>query len=538
MAPGWGDQEVRLTGARSTSEREVMDDPQFAGSADVVTAPAVDAVGKIETHGIDFIPERDRHSSPANIFYILIGANLTFGLIVLGWLPFSFGLGWWPSFWAIIAGDALGALLFAPMALIGPRTGTNGPVSSGAFFGVVGRLIGSCLAVFIAIGFYALAVWTGGQMAVYGAHKLFGLPNGNLELGVAYAIIALIAITAAIYGHANMVAVEKFLIPTVGALMIVGFFVYGHRFNANYAGGQLLLGSFWPTWALAVTIAAAATFGYGPFVNDWTRYISRKRHSDRAIFGWTFAGGFLGLTFPLVFGAYTAVAIGDPSLPYVGGLVQISPVGYLVPLMILGIIGSLGQSTVCIYSNGLDFSSIVPVLSRVAATVVLSSIGVLFIFLGTLVWNVQDTVSAFVTLFGVLAAPWISIVVTGHFLRRGWYDPEALQVFNRRQRGGIYWFTRGLNPRACIAWLIACVVGLLFLDSSLYIGPWSNLASGIDLSWLSATFAGAVVYLGATLLFPEDLAVSGGTRGAVSYARGSAAVKPVGLSPDESGHGL
>lgn len=494
------------------------------------TAQAVDSFGKVETHGIDFIPERDRHSSPLNIFYILIGANLTFGLIVLGWLPYSFGLGWWASFWSIIVGDALGALLFAPMALIGPRTGTNGPVSSGAVFGVVGRMIGSCLALFIAIGFYALAVWTGGQIAVFGAHKLFGLPSGNLELGIAYAIIALIAITAAIFGHANMLVVEKFLIPTVGLLMIIGFFIYGHRFNAGYAGGHFLLGGFWPTWALAVTIAAAATFGYGPYVNDWTRYISRKRFSDRSIFFGTFLGGFVGLTFPLAFGAYTAVAIGNPAVSYVDGLVHISPVGYLVPLMILGIIGSLGQSTVCIYSNGLDFSSIFPVLKRVAATVILSGIGVLFIFLGTLVWNVENTVSAFVTLFGVVAAPWISIVLTGHFMRRGWYNPEDLQVFNRRQRGGIYWYTRGLNPRACIAWLAASGVGLMFLDSSLYVGPWSNLADGIDLSWLSATFVGAIVYFLATRLFPENPAVYGPVASAT--ASPVPATGPVGLPAD------
>jgi purine-cytosine permease-like protein len=515
-----------------------MNDSQSTDPAGSATALAVDAVGKIETHGIDFIPERDRHSSPRNIFYILIGANLTFGLIVLGWLPFSFGLSWWAGFWSIVIGDLVGALLFAPMALLGPRTGTNGPVSSGAFFGVVGRLIGSALAIFIAVGFYALTVWTGGQIAVYGAHRLFGLPAGNLQLGIAYAIIAAIAILAAIYGHANMIFVEKFLIPTVGVLMIVGFIVFGPKFNANYAGGHYLLGGFWPTWALAVTIAAAATFGYGPFVNDWSRYISHKRYNDRSVFLWTFAGGFVGLTFPLVFGLYTSVAIANPAIPYVSGLVKISPVGYLVPLIILGLLGSLGQSTVCIYSNGLDFSSIVPVLKRVAATIVLSAIGVLFIFLGTLVWNVENTVSAFVTLFGVLAAPWISIQITGHFLRRGWYDPQALQVFNRRERGGIYWFTRGLNIRACVAWLGASLVGLLFLDSSLYVGPWSGLANGIDLSWLSATFVGALVYFVATRLFPEGDAVLGKDDSPALAASQSGPVGSVGLASDASGDGL
>jgi purine-cytosine permease-like protein len=476
-------------------------------SAHGETDAAIDSFGKIETHGVDFIPEEDRHSRPLNIFWILIGANLTFGLIVLGTLPVSFGLSWWASFSAIIVGCLLGALLFAPMALIGPRTGTNGPVSSGAFFGVVGRIIGSALALFIAIGFYALAVWTGGQIAVYGAHSLFGLPSGNLELGISYAIVALIAITAAIYGHANMLAVEKFLIPTAGLLLIIGFFVYGGKFNVNHPGGDYLLGSFWSTWALSMTIAAAATFGYGPYVNDWARYISPKRYSDRSILLATTAGGFFGLSLPLVFGAFTMVAINDPSADYVAGLVKISPTGYLVPLILLGLVGSLGQSTVCIYSNGLDFSSIFPIFKRTTATAILSAIGLLFIYLGTLVWDAESTVSAFVSLFGVLAAPWISISLVGHFSRRGYYNTDDLQVFNRRERGGVYWFTHGLNLRACGAWVLASTIGALLLNTSLYVGPFSDVANGIDLSWLSATAIGAAAYFLSMKAFPEPLGV-------------------------------
>src|ERR1700733_9578599 len=190
----------------SPNERRVqaMNDPQSANSAGVATVQAVDAVGKIETHGVEYIPESDRHSSPRNIFYILIGANLTFGLIVLGWLPFSFGLGWWASFWSIIVGDAVGALLFAPVALLGPRTGTNGPVSSGAFFGVVGRLIGTIISLFVAIGFAALAVWTSGQAVVAGLNRLVGIPMTDPAFAIAYGVIALICFFVALYGHANV----------------------------------------------------------------------------------------------------------------------------------------------------------------------------------------------------------------------------------------------------------------------------------------------------------------------------------------------
>lgn len=484
---------------------------------------AVERLGSVESHGIDFIPDEHRTSKPMNIFWILIGANLTFGLIVLGTLPVIFGLSWWSSVSSILVGCFFGALLLAPMALIGPRTGTNGPVSSGAYFGVVGRIIGSALALFIALGFYALAVWTGGQIAVYGAHSLFGLPSGNLELGISYAIVAIIAITAALYGHAKMLMIEKLLIPTAGLLLIVGFFVYGGSFNVHYHGGEYALGSYWSTWALAVTIAAAATFGYGPFVNDWARYISPRRHSDRSVFMATFAGGFVGLSLPFIFGAFTMVAINNPAAEYVSGLVEITPTGYLVPLILIGIVGSLGQSTVCIYSNGLDFSSIFPILKRTTATALLSFIGVAFIFLGTLVWNVESTVSAFVSLFGVFAASWITISVVGHYSRRGYYDPDALQVFNRRERGGIYWFTHGFNLRACFAWLVACTVGGLALNTSLYEGPLSNVANGIDLSWISSAVIGAVLYFVAIKLFPEPA----GTRGPVRQQVRTGAIDPV-----------
>jgi hypothetical protein len=47
-----------------------------------------------------------------------------------------------------------------------------------------------------------------------------------------------------------------------------------------------------------------------------------------------------------------------------------------------------------------------------------------------------------------------------------------------------------------------------------------GLVDGIDLSWLSATFVDALIYLLATLLFPEGAAVSGRT----------AAVPPTGSS--------
>ncbi len=147
----------------------------------------VDEIGRVETRGVDYIPADERNSTPPREMGVVFfgGAQMCFGIIVLGSLPVAFGLSWWASFWAITIGTAVGTALFGHVALVGPRTGTNSAVSSGAFFGVVGRIVGSIVVLFIAIGFYALAVWTGGQAIVAGGHRLFNLPEGNLELAIA-----------------------------------------------------------------------------------------------------------------------------------------------------------------------------------------------------------------------------------------------------------------------------------------------------------------------------------------------------------------
>lgn len=471
-----------------------------------------DAVGHIETRGVDYIPHEERRSSPLNIFWILIGSNLTFGLIVIGFLPVSFGLGWWASCTSILVGNAIGAFMLAPIALLGPSSGTNGPVTSGAYFGVIGRVIGSGVGACLTIGFYALAVWTGGQAAIAGLHKLFGLPSNDITLGVAYAVIAFISSMVAIYGHASMVLLERLMIPVAGLLLLVGLFVYEPSFSASYAGGTYLLGSFWPTWFLSMTICAVAVYGYSPLISDWTRYISPRKHTSSAILSISWIGGFVGLTIPFLFGAFTAVATVGAKLDYIPGLVAVAPGWYLLPLVLIGVIGSLGQAGVCLYSAGLDFSSIFPAFKRPAATTILSIIAVILVYLGSMVGNAEASVTAFLQVVGVGTASWMAVIIIGHIHRKGYYDVHDLQVFNRRETGGVYWYTRGWNLRAVVAFAVSVTFGLLALQCSFYTGPLSNMADGVDLSWSSAFVIACVIYGAAIALFPEHAGVHGDVR--------------------------
>lgn len=471
----------------------------------IAQGQGVNAVGHVETRGVDYIPAEERNSSPRELFAVFFGANMCFGIIVLGWLPIVFGLGWWAAFWAITVGTVLGTLFFGPMGLIGPRTGTNAAVSSGAFFGVVGRIVGSLDVLFIAIGFYALAVWTGGEAVVAGANRLFGLPEGKWELGIAYGIIGLITVILALVGHATLVLTQKIIAPVIAAVLAVGVLVELPHFNASYAGGHYILGSFWPTWVLSMTTAAALALSYGPFANDYARYLPVKRARAGAFVASIGLG--LGCWFALIFAAYFATLFSSRTTDFVLGMVAISPAWYAVPLVLVGVVGGFGQGSLALYGTGLDTSSLVPRLKRTQATLVISVLGVGLVYLGSLVWNAINLVNSFVTILTITTAPWLVITIMGHFAVRGRYATADMQVFNARLSGGIYWFTRGWNVYAIAAWGCSLVLGLLFTNSPPVLeGPWRNAAGGVDLSFLSAAAAAFLLY-GTFLLVIPDRAV-------------------------------
>lgn len=483
------------------------------------THDGVDAVGHFETRGVDTIPESERHSSPGKIFRMLIGAQFAFSIVLFGWLPIAFGLSFWQAVSAILVGTAVGCLVLSPMGLFGQRAGTNGAVASGAHFGVRGRLLGSLLGLFSALGFTALTVWTSGDAVVAAAHALFGLPVNGLTRGIAYAIVSAVLIAVAALGHANMMAMQRLMIPTIGIVMLIGVIALAPKMDLSYAGGEYTLGSFWATWALAAITCASVPVSYGPFASDWGRYVSSTRYSAKSMMVAYAGGSYIGLVLAYLFGALVATAFTDPTGDLVLGLAEASPAWYVVGVMLIGLGGGFAQGALGLYGMGLDFSSVFPVLKRIPATLILGGIAIVIVYLGTFVFDAVNSINAFTTILIVITTPWIAIMIVGFLYRRGFYLSDDLQVWNRRQTGGAYWFTNGVNWRPFIAWIPAVVLGLLLLNTSLYTGPLANLAGGIDLSFVVAGCSGAVIYALTLLVAPEPDAIRGhGTTAAPAIA--------------------
>ncbi|MEV0574962.1 cytosine permease [Streptomyces sp. NBC_01463] len=476
------------------------------------------SITEVETNGVERIPDADRTARPVDLFRLAFGGANTFATCVLGAFPILFGLSFWQGLAATVLGLVAGALLLAPMSLFGPRNGTNNAVSSSAHLGVHGRVVGSFLSLLTAVAFFSISVWSSGDALVGGAHRLADVPESDLSYGVAYAIFAGLVLVVCVYGFRFMLLVNKIAVVAASALFVLGAFAFAGDFDAGYAGSFASTGDplFWPSFVGAALIVLSNPVSFGAFLGDWSRYIPADTPRRRVM-----GAAFLAQTatlLPFVFGLATASIIAtkaakyvDPAAPnYVGGLLAISPGWYFLPLCLIALIGGLSTGTTALYGTGLDVSSVFTRFSRVQSTFFIGALSIAFIFVGRFALNLAQSISTFATLIITCTAPWMIVMALGYLTRRGWYDADALQVFNRRQTGGRYWFNHGWNWRGLATWLLSAGVALLFTNlPGQFVGPLGDLANGTDISLPVGLGLAAVLYLVLLTVFPEPRGVYG-----------------------------
>ena len=129
------------------------------------------------------------------------------------------------------------------------------------------------------------------------------------------------------------------------------------------------------------------------------------------------------------------------------------------------------------------------------------------VYAGYFYTGLIDSVSTFLTLLAVFSVPWIVAMIIGFLHRRGWFHADDLQVFNRGERGGRYWFTGGVNWRALGPWIVGAVAGMFFTNTAWFVGPGTDLTGGTDIGFLVSGVIVAVSYPIVLRVFPEPRAV-------------------------------
>lgn len=449
-----------------------------------------------ELLGVDTILEFDRTSNPKSIISILFGGNLSMSVMIFGWLAIGYGLDFWSAVSSVFVGTLFGSILVSFTGLFGFKSATNNSVTSGAFFGVRGRLIASGIGLLLCLQYIALTIWTGGDVLSATFSRLTGISNSNFLTILSYLIISALVVLIAMFGYKKLLKANNLVMVIMLIVVLVLTIGLFSNFDPNYPGdpNAYALGTFWPTWLLStITTGVAGPVSYVTLTGDWTRYISSKKYSSSQIVTSTFIGLFVANFVPILFGIYISSMFFNPD-SFAQGVVDSIPGSLLIPALLIGLIGSLGQGSINLYSMGLDLDAILPKLSRIQSTLAVAALSTFLVFIGKFLYNLEAAVTNLALFLTSLATSWAAITLYGYYKHKGKFDQESLQAFNKRITGGKYWFNNGWNFNAIFAWFIGSAAGILSISSLDYVGPIANYFQAIDLSVPISGITGLIIY--------------------------------------------
>jgi purine-cytosine permease-like protein len=445
--------------------------------------------GRIEAHGIDYIPAAERHGRPRALFVVWAASNLTYLYIVLGGTMVLLGLNAWQSL-AVVAAGNLFWLLVGWLSVSGPSSGTPSEVVTRAMYGVRGnRAYNALLGWGVGIAYEAINLSVG-ALAGFALVEQWG---GHASAAVKWAVVlgtALITFTISVYGHATIVRFSGwFTWILLAGFVLLGYHVLGHAHWNYQAPAQYAVhgAALWPVAAAGFTIIASAPLSWG-IGADYARYLPADT-SQRAVVGWTALGGFLPA---MLLGGLGVLAgtVADMTDPQTS-LRTLLP-GWFYPVFLLLIMaGAMTNNVLTAYSTGLALQAVGIGWRRPVAVVFDSVIAVGITSYALFLSDFLDTLSSILELTVTFLGPSLAIYGVDIWLRRNRYD--GLELHDETP-GSRFWYWRGVNPAGAAAIIAGTTVALLCVNTGIYVGPVAGALDGADLSALAGPALAALIY--------------------------------------------
>jgi nucleobase:cation symporter-1, NCS1 family len=450
-----------------------------------------DRVVAVEPGGIEYIPDRERHGRPLNLFWTWLSPNLEFATVYVGVIPIVlFGGSFWATMLALTIGIALGSVTHAVLSTWGPRFGVPQLVQSRGAFGFIGNILPAGLqSITAGIGWYAV----NSVAAAFALQTLFGpelLNWGALPFPVALLIVVLAQVGAAFLGHNMVHQVEKVLVPYLGVVfalatvLILAHANVGQDFNPK---APVAFGGPTGAFIIGISIALGYVVGWNPYASDYTRYLPRDTRPIKVALA---AGGGMFVANVVLMGMGAAMATvagtkwGPNDIP-TDQLVRALPL-WLAALTMLGIAaGSVAANAINIYSSAISFLALGIRWGfqqrRAAVALGTGVLGFLVALLGRT--TPGGTYESFLLLIAYWITPFLAVVLVDYWLHRGSYD-EAV-FFDPLHR----------TWTGAAAMLVGIASSLPFWNQSLFLGPVAKAHPELgDLSFFVGFVVAAVVY--------------------------------------------
>jgi nucleobase:cation symporter-1, NCS1 family len=442
----------------------------------------------IELHAIQPIPSSDRHGSPIELFRLWIGANINYLVLVTGALAITQGLSLRASIAAILIGNVLGCAVVGLASITGPKTGTAGIVTSRTSFGQLGAFLPTFISTVSAIGWFSI----NSVIATESLAKVMtmaGLPDSALVAGAAMVIVLAGEILLAIYGHATIIAAEKYISLAL-ILLFLGFaaLLLPHIHWSSAAGVPHHGGV--ATWLLVTGLVFSYPLSWANFASDYSRYLPAST-SWRRVAVAAAAGQLVALVVCEIIGTLFALALGGTLTDPITDLPKLLPGWYLVPFLLALIVGSIATNVPNGYTASLGLLALRLPIRRVASLLLIAAATLAFRVFTLLYGHVLDLYERWLGYILIWPGPWVSIVVVDYFLRGGSYSGTDLMQW----RGSHYWYRGGVGWRGIAAFGLGLAASLAFSNSDLYASPlMTKWFGGTDLSFEGGMLVAGLLY--------------------------------------------
>ncbi|MGW4033415.1 purine-cytosine permease family protein [Streptomyces sp. NPDC004838] len=470
-------------------------DPERAGSG---------SFGKVEAHGIDRIPDDERHGHPRELLRIWAFASVNYLYILLGGLLMVFGLTVWQALAVVVVGNVFWAAI-GLLATSGPVSGTPSGVITRAMFGTRGnRLVVGVFSwpSFIAYGAINLSV---GGLAAFAFAEQVGLSADRPAQIAIVLLIAAVTLTISVYGYGTILKVSGVITTALALCMAVlaGYVLTQARWDYAPAPESALSGgALWAVITAGVSLTASSPLSWA-ISPDYARYLPANT-SPKAVALWTTLGGVVPAVLLGAVGvlAGSIVDMTDPQT----SLAAILP-GWFYPVFLFVIvIGSMTNNVITLYSSGLCLQSVGLRLPRMVTVLLCGLLGTGIACYALFISNFTDALSNILELSVAFAGPWIAIIASDLLMRRNRYDGFEL---HDETPAGPYWFTAGTNWAGCTALVAGTTAGALCMNTTLFTGPVSEALGGADLTFVIGPTVAATLYL--TLIrafYPKQYAIA------------------------------
>ncbi len=461
-------------------------DPQAPSSGQA--ARAGDRSGGVEAHGIDVIPDSERHGRPRDLFAVWAAPNVSYLSLVVGGALILMGLTLVQALAVIVVGNLLWALV-GLVAISGPAAGTPGEVITRAMYGIRGNRVSLAVIGWFASVCYLALSWAAGSLAAFALVEKVGVrPNTAVKVVI---IIAVAAVTLAIsvYGHGAIVRLYlPFTVLLVAVFAVLAVYVFGHA-DWHYRPRQPLHGgALLAALAGGLGLVASAPLSYSNSA-DFARYLPRET-SAQAVAGWTALGAYIPSVLFTALGALagTALDMADPQ----SALLSIVPSWFEPAFLLAVVLSAVANNAMTAYSSGLCLQAVGVRIRRSRSVALDGALGIALTLYALLVSDFLDTVDSVLQLMVALMGPSMAIYAADVLWRRNRYDGHQL---SDESPGGPFWYTGGVNPAGAAALVVGAVAALLCVDTTLYAGPVARALHGTDLSLPVGMVLAAGVYL-------------------------------------------